>query len=583
MSWIKLTSVTATNGSNIVAVTSGSTAGINVGDGLQIGAFELCEIVAVYASQLQLRDNWGNATQTSAAAIVVPTFGDFNSAVTAMRDLTDVAVSNLSVIEDWGTKTGNVSFTGQDGNTYSARTLAQMDADVGDVEADAQVKIDAMVEMLNNGVYGSKPVLSIPFNDSGRIERGFGTNDQIDVSAAQDGSIMVDLPTKSVDFTCAATRYWPNKSGVLQEYASNELIIDENGAFCGHASYINNCLQNQDMTANPWILNATPPTVSVSTELSSDLTNYMFEIEDTSDTINSQIQQTITQDFTSGICVYLEVKQGTATQNRISLQGTITLSAGLNIAWNGGVPTPSSVGGASLTFKVKKLVNGAYGIWAYTSEDIGTATATPLYIWPAGYQADGSATGSVYLANLCIFNIGYPVPITKTYASAVSVPAAICSTPNMNNLPAPGEPFAIRFDCDFSAQGDVGAFGAGLDAYEKITCWRFSSGVNITFRISDGVTALSTSAVYADTLGYKRYVCKFDGENLSIHVEGVKKSSLDASALDWSNVYSPEGTMYIGRTAPSGVNSKAVSNPIRNFEIYHGVISDEEIASWGAA
>ncbi|WP_158133659.1 hypothetical protein [Vibrio navarrensis] len=137
MSWITLTSVTATNGQKTVAVNSGSTATIKIGDALKIGAFDIYEIEGVFANQLALRDAWAHATQTNAKAVVVPTFGDFNAAVTAMRDLTDVAINNLSVIEDWGTKSGNVTFQGKDGQSYDARTMQQMDADVADLEAQA--------------------------------------------------------------------------------------------------------------------------------------------------------------------------------------------------------------------------------------------------------------------------------------------------------------------------------------------------------------------------------------------------------------------------------------------------------------
>ncbi|EPR4994873.1 hypothetical protein ACU6DI_003963 [Vibrio navarrensis] len=137
MSWITLTSVTATNGQKTVAVNSGSTATIKIGDALKIGAFDIYEIEGVFANQLTLRDAWAHATQTNAKAVVVPTFGDFNAAVTAMRDLTDVAVNNLSVIEDWGTKSGNVTFQGKDGQSYDARTMQQMDADVAELEAQA--------------------------------------------------------------------------------------------------------------------------------------------------------------------------------------------------------------------------------------------------------------------------------------------------------------------------------------------------------------------------------------------------------------------------------------------------------------
>jgi len=169
MSWIKLTSVTATNGSKIVVVNSGSTTGIKAGDALKLGAFDVYEIEGVFAAQIQLREPWGNATQNNAAAVVVPTFGDFNAAVTAMRDLTDVAIGNLTVIEDWGTKTGEVTFTGKGGVTHNARTMQQMDADVAAMISSSNQDVQDIVEQaLELGYNGAS--IAIVLLSGGKLE-----------------------------------------------------------------------------------------------------------------------------------------------------------------------------------------------------------------------------------------------------------------------------------------------------------------------------------------------------------------------------------------------------------------------------
>ncbi|WP_072669509.1 hypothetical protein [Vibrio injensis] len=96
MSWIQLTSVTATNNSNVIVVNTGSTVGIKTGDALLLAGFDLVEVEGVFANQLQLRKPWAYATQSSVQAVVVPTFGDFNNAVEEVRNLRKAASDTLN-------------------------------------------------------------------------------------------------------------------------------------------------------------------------------------------------------------------------------------------------------------------------------------------------------------------------------------------------------------------------------------------------------------------------------------------------------------------------------------------------------
>ncbi|MGT0149508.1 hypothetical protein ACT691_06805 [Vibrio metschnikovii] len=61
MSWIQLTSVTATNNSNVIVVNTGSTVGIKAGDALPLAGFDLAEVEGVFATSLQLRKTMGLA------------------------------------------------------------------------------------------------------------------------------------------------------------------------------------------------------------------------------------------------------------------------------------------------------------------------------------------------------------------------------------------------------------------------------------------------------------------------------------------------------------------------------------------
>ncbi|HDY7881509.1 hypothetical protein ABRZ83_18125 [Vibrio vulnificus] len=137
MTWITLPSVSVQNGSKIVTVNNTQTTNIKVGDALLIGNYQPVEIAGVFATQLSLRTNWSNAAQANASAVVLPTFGDFNAATQALRQATQVTQGNFKTLENWGTKLGNITFEGQDNSKHTARTFLQMDADVSELEEQA--------------------------------------------------------------------------------------------------------------------------------------------------------------------------------------------------------------------------------------------------------------------------------------------------------------------------------------------------------------------------------------------------------------------------------------------------------------
>lgn len=169
MSWVQLTSVTATSGSKVVAINSSDAVGIKVGDALLIAGFDLVEIEGVFASQLQLRKPWSHATQSSVQAVVVPTFGDFNNAVAEIRKLKSNTASNLEALEAWGTQTGTVVFKGEDGEEHTARTMQQMDADAAAMISSSNQAVQDIVEQaLELGYNGAS--IAIVMLSGGRLE-----------------------------------------------------------------------------------------------------------------------------------------------------------------------------------------------------------------------------------------------------------------------------------------------------------------------------------------------------------------------------------------------------------------------------
>ncbi|EHU0328745.1 hypothetical protein QX213_04175 [Vibrio vulnificus] len=191
MTWITLPSVSVQNGSKIVTVNNTQTTNIKVGDALLIGNYQPVEIAGVFATQLSLRTNWSNAAQANASAVVLPTFGDFNAATQALRQATQVTQGNFKTLEDWGTKLGNITFEGQDNSKHTARTLLQMDADVSELEEQAN---NLIVSLSGRNFTLSKAILDAmrsgnkeQYAASGFIHTGLQHKDTASIKGINEG------------------------------------------------------------------------------------------------------------------------------------------------------------------------------------------------------------------------------------------------------------------------------------------------------------------------------------------------------------------------------------------------------------
>ncbi|OED34502.1 hypothetical protein AB832_07335 [Flavobacteriaceae bacterium (ex Bugula neritina AB1)] len=100
------------------------------------------------------------------------------------------------------------------------------------VATDAADRAEAAADEAENAIKLAAvpyPDFWLPLNDSLKIEAGYGTHDQIDVSSGQDGSVMVDLPSKSADFTRSTTATYIDKSGVMRTAGINEPRFEKDG------------------------------------------------------------------------------------------------------------------------------------------------------------------------------------------------------------------------------------------------------------------------------------------------------------------------------------------------------------------
>lgn len=168
MDWIYL-NVSVQNNSKVVTVHNQSTAGVRGGDGLLIPGFGLVQISGVFSGQLELKQPWTNASQQSAQAAIVPTFGDFEGAAKTMRDFTQTTQANFAEMEKWWTQTGTVKFKGQNNVEHKVRTAKQMDADVKAMIDSSNQSVQSIVaQALELGYNGAS--IAIILLSGGRLE-----------------------------------------------------------------------------------------------------------------------------------------------------------------------------------------------------------------------------------------------------------------------------------------------------------------------------------------------------------------------------------------------------------------------------
>jgi len=135
MSWVRLNSISIDNNSKTITVNGGtSTSNIKPGDALQIGEFGLAEIEGVFANQLVLTMPWPHATQNEVTGVVLPTFGDFNQAVEALRTATTITHGNYAEMERWWTEDAVVTFKDYSGQKHQVRSAKKMESDVQALE-----------------------------------------------------------------------------------------------------------------------------------------------------------------------------------------------------------------------------------------------------------------------------------------------------------------------------------------------------------------------------------------------------------------------------------------------------------------
>lgn len=134
---------------------------------------------------------------------------------------------------------------------------------------------------------------------------------------------------------------------------------------------------------------------------------------------------TFTGNAVKSVSVFM--KAGTSTSSVIRIRDNTALAERLvvNVAWSGGVPTPTAVTGTLEGTGVEAWGNGVYRITLVTSS-ITAANTNTLEFYPATTNAfGGAATGTVNVGGWMVRNAAISAPYIKTTTGSVTVNADV--------------------------------------------------------------------------------------------------------------------------------------------------------------
>ena len=146
-------------------------------------------------------------------------FGDVDQAITDTTAQADRANTEAN-------RSGSEADRSADNNAQ-----AESHADRADAAASRADEI-AGLETVRDALISSAlpaPDFHLPLTSDLQIREGYGAADQLDISPAQDGSQLINLPTRSASFHRNSIKWYSNKSGVLTRAEINEPAFEQEG------------------------------------------------------------------------------------------------------------------------------------------------------------------------------------------------------------------------------------------------------------------------------------------------------------------------------------------------------------------
>jgi hypothetical protein len=401
------------------------------------------------------------------------------------------------------------------------------------------------------------PDLHVPFNDGLRIESGYGTNNQIDVSASQDGSVMVDLPSMSTDFTRSTGSYYINKSGVLNYADVDEPCIDNTGIWL-HDSFTV-WSQYSNLLTESWL-------EKVNVEVTDSGETFLgghpvFDATLTAGSGYRNIRRVATSDYTIGDIVGVTV---------IAKADTIT-SFTINIG-NGGVisfdlsdGTSSYTSGDFINHGIEHVGDGFYACYfcRQTSE-----TDADQIIRVASLS--GSTGDNLKIAMINIGNYTSYMPMQYTTSSSVVVGSTQCSANVNKNLMAKD-----GFTLVINAKSLLG----NNDGYGVVSISDSTVRLSIRYDSSGKIYNNSTPTTGYNTGTVAKYIVVYDSDgNQSLYFNGELVSTDTYGTI--ADMDTEAAKIYFGS---SGATVWRLNNRLKGFYAYNSALTADQVKALGAA
>lgn len=423
---------------------------------------------------------------------------------------------------------------------------------------------------LNTGI----PSLSIPFNESGKLDYGVGTE------------YVSGLPVYGVDFTRSTSCYYINKSGLIDFADVDEIAIGSDGALL-HSAITGLFPYSNDISASDWTkANVTVEDDGTLAPYSSSLTDSTAYhiVNSTDDGIAHRItDQTATLTGWVTVCAIvkpdvgyenlrLEIPAGDGNGSRVIVFNTSTLT------FDATERDPEDYG-------YRLLSDGWFLVYIKFYDDTGFTGPNYLYFLPTGTTSNGFSGDGVnggYVAYYQKFNDNIdPRLLCVTDGSSSTITATSCTVPVSGNLPAAGESFTIVCDSYVDGSSSVDNYGRYYSVGTESDYIGLSQSRTGVFRVQHSLGDwFAPSAITTDTISRLTIVCDTHADIGSTAISLYQDGELTIS-LTFSEVMGDitSGTVKLGASR-SGVTT--LNQQLKNFKILPYAASADEVKSWGA-
>ena len=390
------------------------------------------------------------------------------------------------------------------------------------------------------------PDFWLPLNDSLKIEAGFGEYDQIDVSEAQDGSVMVDLPSLTANYELETASTYLNKSGVLTDIEENKPRFEKMGILIEPEStnICTNSKGDDSWSSYGGGIKEMRDFIGV------DGSSTSLYREQTGTTLGTSSNSTYTLDanttYTASFWVYL-LSEGTRA---------------LTIFYDG-----SELSESTHPIEVGKWVRIQH---TYTPTEEKTDVRAIVYM-TNGSEGDGFYSGWMQVEAL-----GFASSYIQSIDSPSTRLASYSSFNRVNNIPDGPITVAVVASLtghnsnDPSDEQVVLEIGDSVNTCRLLLKWR-DSGIRYTFGGNNDPVSIYTDELPELNRQYT-LVFTLDGKEGELFVDGVSiGKSTSNDSVDFSNIE----FCYIGST----LSSRHLSGHVKSVRVFSWILPTEKIAS----